>query len=235
MLFIKVSLPTHLFITGFRCLNMGAGFTFLSGLGLELPQELFVFLGSCLGASVTRLIFCTLGVLFTFCYPEPSLQRAAIVCPPWGLGMIHISSSLALSFQWVPALPRGRPCVPQWGSSSAFFLGFHPSAHYPLVLGKGLWERVGWYTWMQLWLGLLGMLISDAVFKSSLKIELIYLYLDLADLYSFCCSFKCKQHVWSHLWRTHRCLRFISLIYIFCIISSLKHRDFVAYLACSAC
>lgn len=147
-----------------------------------------MFLVSLLSASVPHLAFCTLGVLFTSCYPEANIQRAAVACILWGLrGGSSQFFSLVFSFQWVPAFYLGRSCVAHWGAFSFFLfwppivrtLPFRTLQHLEKVCGK---ELAGTCE-LGLWLRLPGILISDAVFKSSWKIELISLYSDLSQIH----------------------------------------------------
>lgn len=73
--------------------------------------------------------------------------------------------------------------MPHWGSFSAFLLlslmlsklSFSTLQHLVKACGKKLADVCE----LGVLLGLIGILISDVIFKGSLKVELVYLYSDL--------------------------------------------------------
>lgn len=65
-----------------------------------------------------------------------------------------------------------------WDLSQLSCFGFQSLAHCPSAhsaLGEALWKELAGACELGLWPGLLGILISDVIFKRSLKVELISL------------------------------------------------------------
>lgn len=132
-----------------------------------------MFLGSFLSTSVSHLAFCTLGLLFPSCYPEPSILELLQHTLHEGLRVISEFPWLVLSFQWVPALHWGRSFVPHGESFSAFLLWSVTFSTLPFStlqhLGKACGKQLAGAYELGLWLGLLGILISDMALESLFK------------------------------------------------------------------
>ena len=191
MVFFKVLPSTCLFTTSFKCSEYRSKTYSPAELGigaLMRIRDLFTFYS--LFACSPNNILCSWGVfLVPQCHTWLSASQEfflhlAVLSPafrellqcasgPWSDSAQFFSP--VLSFHWVPALHKGKPCVPHWGSFSEFLLwpstfstlvfhilAFHTFQHLVKASGKELSGEceLGW------WLGLLGILFQMQFFNS---------------------------------------------------------------------